>query len=291
MDFSFVIPTRDRAAQLGACMEALGSMQPVETAWEIVIVDDGSQVPVMAANTSGEAWARSRIVRESGRGPAAARNAGARNARGRILVFIDDDCRAEGALLSALRELYSTRGEVLAGGRIVHGTSANLWSTVTHALTHAAYEIQERRDRRPRRFSTSILAVPREGFIALGGFDESFARPGGEDYEFCERWQDNGDDAVYAPEAGIVHFHPLGFRQFARQQFAYGRGLIRSHAKSTGHEQRRSFATKLLDLSAIITQPFRVAPLARAILLCGGMIVAQFITALGAARESMGGRP
>ncbi len=72
-------------------------------------------------------------------------------------------------MLCELHARFSSNPRALAGGRIKDGCPENFWASVTHALTQAAYEIQESRDRRPRRFSTSILAVPREDFIRLGG--------------------------------------------------------------------------------------------------------------------------
>jgi glycosyltransferase involved in cell wall biosynthesis len=291
MNFSFVIPTRDRAAQLSACMTALGNIQPVEAEWEIIVVDDGSIVPVSGLDTEGRAWKSSRILRESGHGPAAARNAGARSAKGGILIFIDDDCRPQENILAELQEIYSSRPHALVGGRIVHGSPDNFWSSVTHALTEAAYELQEGRDRRPRRFSTSILAVPRDDFLKLAGFDESFARPGGEDYEFCERWQDRGGEALFSSRVAIVHHHPLGFRQFFRQQFNYGRGLIRSHVQGRDRSQRRSFSTKITDIIAMIRLPFRSGGRFQAALVSGGMAASQLFTAMGVARELFSARP
>lgn len=284
MDYSFVVPTRDRNQILHGCIASLTSVRAAGRDWEVVIVDDGSITPVSIPDSTGAPWNGMRVLRETGRGPAAARNSGARVAEGRILVFIDDDCRPYPDILAELERAYASFPDTLIAGRIVHGVPENIWSTITHALTEASYETQERLDRRPRRFSTSFLAVPREGFLRVGGFDEAFGRPGGEDYEFCERWANEGGGSVYAREPFVVHVHPLTFRQFVRQQLNYGRGLMRAHAAGSTRRQQRGFLTKLADLRLTLLHPFTAHSLPRAISIAGGMLLAQAFTAAGAVR-------
>ena len=82
---SVVVPTCDRPAALRRCLAAL-ARQDAEADLDVVVVDDGT-----AAGGSVEAPG-ARVVRAGGRGPAAARNLGARAARGRVICFTDDDC-------------------------------------------------------------------------------------------------------------------------------------------------------------------------------------------------------
>ncbi|MGH2951859.1 MAG: glycosyltransferase family 2 protein, partial [Solirubrobacterales bacterium] len=92
MTVSVVVPTRDRPESLARCLRALAGQELGEL--EIVVVDDGSRdrgtVEAVVARTS-----RARVIRLPGRGPAAARNVGARAAEGRVVCFTDDDCEAD----------------------------------------------------------------------------------------------------------------------------------------------------------------------------------------------------
>lgn len=92
MKISVIIITRDR---IGFLHESLASVheQTLRPA-EIIIVDDGSIIPVentLARDTRNCTKPDIRFIRLGGEGPAAARNAGALAARGDILAFLDDD--------------------------------------------------------------------------------------------------------------------------------------------------------------------------------------------------------
>jgi glycosyltransferase involved in cell wall biosynthesis len=291
MDFSIVIPTRDRPAQIDACIEALKVADAIDSKWEVVVVDDGSRSPVTLAGLDTGPWSEFRVLRESGRGAAAARNAGAAIAEGRVLLFMDDDCRAEPELLVELEKFCEHDLEALAGGRIIHGCPNNTWSTVTHSITVAIYAVEDRHDRRPRRFSTSILIVPRERFTQLGGFDENFIVPGGEDFDFCERWQDQGGTARYVPSIAVRHYHPLTLIQFFRQQRAYGSGSMRCHLNGRRRHNQRSLASKLVDVGRMAVHAFRSHPPHRAALVSSGFMLAQLFNACGAVGELARGRP
>lgn len=88
---SIIIPTRDKASRLHWTLRALRpGVTAVES--EIVVVDDGSQDSTMAVVEVAGAELPISVVRHSRPvGRSAARNAGARSARGHRLLFLDDD--------------------------------------------------------------------------------------------------------------------------------------------------------------------------------------------------------
>jgi mycofactocin glycosyltransferase len=89
---SVVVPTRDRPAALDRCLAALSAQTLDEL--EVVVVDDGSVASADVAAVVAR-HPRARLIQQAGRGPAAARNAGARASRGSFLCFTDDDCAAD----------------------------------------------------------------------------------------------------------------------------------------------------------------------------------------------------
>ena len=88
-DVSVVIPTHNRRQSLRRTLRALAGQETARS-FEVVVVDDGSAPPVTAEDLAPLATARR--VDGPGRGRAAgARNAGIAAARGRVVLFTDDD--------------------------------------------------------------------------------------------------------------------------------------------------------------------------------------------------------
>src|SRR4051812_15907200 len=83
--FSIVLPTRNRPEMLREAIESV--LVQTVTDWELLIVDDASDVPATCIDHP-----RISLIRCSkSTGPAGARNAGVAAARGKYLAFLDDD--------------------------------------------------------------------------------------------------------------------------------------------------------------------------------------------------------
>src|SRR5256885_10298162 len=99
---SVVVATHDRPAALAACLASLARLEPPPGGFEVVVVDDGSPDPPDDVLAAAADRLDVRLVRrERSGGPAIARNDGVQQARGRVLAFTDDDCRADPAWLRA----------------------------------------------------------------------------------------------------------------------------------------------------------------------------------------------
>ncbi len=115
---SVVVPVQDRLSDL---IRAIGSIEIQGVNCEIVVVDDGSAVPVQLAWLPSLTNASIRIVRhEENQGPAAARNTGLGEARGEWVAFLDsDDIWSPGSLRPRLAALQAqarlTPGALVAG--------------------------------------------------------------------------------------------------------------------------------------------------------------------------------
>ena len=177
----------------------------------------------------GASGARVRMVSQPGSGPGTARNRGASEARGEVLVFLDDDCAPDPAWLDELDLALAARPGAGVGGRTVNALPGNPYSSASQALIDYLYEYYNREAAKEPMFTTSNLALPREEFERIGGFDQRFSRAGGEDRELCLRWARSGRELRYAPRAIVRHAHRLGLRSFLRQHFTYGRGAARFH--------------------------------------------------------------
>ena len=124
MTASVVVPTRDRAAGLARCLDALAKQQ-VESL-EVVVVDDGSRDRA-ALDEALERLPTARCLHTVGAGPAAARNLGARAATGDVVCFTDDDCEPAPGWAGLLATAAGETG-VAAGRTVAPGDAATPWS-------------------------------------------------------------------------------------------------------------------------------------------------------------------
>ena len=225
---SVVIPTYQRPGPLADCLGALARQDFDRERFEVVVVDDGGAVALDAVVDSFRDRLTIRLLRQDNAGPGAARNTGAREARGRHLAFTDDDCLPEPGWLAALERVFESSPEAMVGGRIVNSLDDNVFAAASQTISDVAYDHFNDADGNARFISSNNMGLPAEVFREIGGFDASF-RIASEDRELCDRWLSLGRRIVYAPDAGILHAHRLTFASFCRQHFNYGRGARRFH--------------------------------------------------------------
>jgi len=84
---SVIIPARNAARTIGECLLAVLSQSVPRSLYEIIVVDDGSTDATARIARSHNV----RVIPQPPLGVAAARNTGARAARGEILLFVDAD--------------------------------------------------------------------------------------------------------------------------------------------------------------------------------------------------------
>jgi GT2 family glycosyltransferase len=216
-----IVPTRDRPAQLAACLSALGRLDYPPERRETIVVDDGG-----AGALDGPAGVVA--IRADGAGPAAARNRAAERARGELLVFTDDDCRPDTGWLRALVGRWGSDPDLAVGGRTVNGLPDNAFAAASQTIVDLVYAHYNADPDAARFFSSNNLGVPAEAYRAVGGFDERFRTS--EDREFCARWLASGRRLATAPEAVVAHVPDLTLGRFVGKHFSYGRGAYRYHA-------------------------------------------------------------
>ncbi len=277
--FTIVIPTRDRPTELARCVTALRNLELPSGEVEVVLVDDGSEPPVQV--DFGELDGV--VLRRNGDGPARARNAGAREARGRFLAFLDDDCEPDSMWLKVLEKEMAGRSGVCLGGAVHNALIKNHCSSASQLLVDYLYEVFDSTSE--HFFCSNNLCVSRAEFVALGGFDESFPLPAAEDRDFCIRWQEAGYELRFVPEAIMAHSHPMGLRGFWRQHYRYGRGAYQFHLLRS---KRAGAPLKIEPFRFywnLIRFPFRRLRFIPASTTCSLLLVSQLANALGFFRE------
>ena len=192
-----VIPTCNRLEDLARCLDSLmpgrqaGIGGSEGASYQVIVTDDGRRVSAEALVRERFPWAQ--WTQGPGRGPAANRNHGARQATGEWVVFIDDDCVADPGWLAAVaRHAVNPALEVIEGRTITPDKRDNPFLHGVENETGGCYW-------------SCNLAVRRSPFLNIGGFDEAFLQAGGEDMEFAWRLQERGLRACFEPDALVLH--------------------------------------------------------------------------------------
>jgi glycosyltransferase involved in cell wall biosynthesis len=199
---SVVVPTFKRPDLLERCLAALEAQDFDPAAYEVIVADDEPSETTRQRVEVRAAQARTAIryvAVPDTHGPAAARNAGWRQASGEIIAFTDDDTVPDpGWLRSGVAAFVD--GVVGAAGQIV----------VPLADRPTDYQRNEARLEHAQ-FATANCFYRRAALEAVGGFDERFTSAWREDsdlyFTLLERVGTDGQVArlVHAPEAIVVH--------------------------------------------------------------------------------------
>ena len=171
-----------------------------------------------------------RVVRSEGVGPAAARNAGWRAASSELIAFIDDDCLAAPGWLAALT---ASEGEVVQGRVEPHPAEAARLGPFARTL---------RVDAAGPFFQTANILYPRALLERLGGFDEAYPYPAGEDTDLGWRAREVGARIVFTPDALVWHaVHEMGAVAMARDARRWGSAvrIVKRHPGLRVHFHRR----------------------------------------------------
>lgn len=224
---SVVIAFYQQNADLDRLLAALDSQRGHCHIVDVTVVDDGSDPPLQIepATVGGVSV---RVLHQDDRGcrPAAARNLGAGQARGEVLVFLDADTMPGPETVARLVQLPAVVPDSVVVGRR-HHVDVDGW-----APSRIVSWLGDRVEPPPRTFEDpawlcegyertrdlldvddrsyqwiigAVMATSRRFFDELGGFDASIDTYGGEDWEFAYRAFAAG--AVLQHERRAVAFH------------------------------------------------------------------------------------
>jgi mycofactocin glycosyltransferase len=224
-DVTVVVPVKGRPDALRRLLAALRA-DPATASVPVVVVDDGSAVPVTAPGA--------RVVRHPApRGPAAARNAGLRAAGTPFVAFLDSDCVPQPGWLERLRPHLDDPRLAVVAPRIValdpcaHGVAlpgGGSWFAAYEAAVSAL-------DMGPRpaavRPGSAVSYVPSAALLvrreSVGdGFDEAMRVA--EDVDLVWRLGAAGWRVRYEPAAAVAHAHPGTTVEWLRRRAFYGTG-------------------------------------------------------------------
>lgn len=284
-----VIPTCSRPERLRECLAALARQTMPSHAYEILVVDDGSNHPVAPSLAPGNGGAPVRVIRQSNAGPAAARNRGVQEARGGLVAFTDDDCLPAPTWIESLVHAHRQCPAALVGGVTVNGLPDDLFATTSQMIVDLVYEHFNADEQSAVFLTSNNMLCSRATYLELGGFDASFERPGAEDRDFCDRWRHSGRPMRVVRAATLEHRHAQSLRQFLELHYRYGRGafLFQSLRRSRASGSLRGDAT--FHASLLQRLPRHLQPrrgLGRTGQIASALALWQLANAMGFFREA-----
>ncbi|MBI4099939.1 glycosyltransferase family 2 protein [Candidatus Microgenomates bacterium] len=206
MKVSVIIPVYNEEKYLAGCLESL-KKQTVVKDMEVIVVDDGSTDGSKALAT----------LHQGHQGPGAARNLGAKNARGEILVFADADMEFDPDFIEKLI------APILVGKTI--GTFSkeeyllnkdNVWARYWNLNLGRQDNLMVPRDHPDT--APVFRAILAAKFIEVGGFDTTVGYT--DDWSLSRKL---GVKSVAAPGAKFYHRNPETLAEVWRQSRWFGK--------------------------------------------------------------------
>jgi glycosyltransferase involved in cell wall biosynthesis len=217
---SVVIPALNAEQHIALCLASLTTQNCPTSTFEVIVVDNGSTDATVSIASSFKSTLNIRVLEKKMGYVSEVRNYGVKNARGRILAFLDSDCVAPPNWLSDATRLLQDTGAGIVGShyRIPPQSS---WS----ALVWDRYLFADKSGRIAF-VPTGNLLISRSLFDSLGGLDETIQT--NEDVELCRRVRSLGFSVHAYPQIAVVHFGtPQTLRAFYKKERWHGLHVLR----------------------------------------------------------------
>jgi len=210
MKLSVIIPTYNEEKVVGECISSLDKQTYSD--FETIMVDDGSTDGTLDILKALRGKIDNlKILKQKHKGPGAARNLGAKEARGDILVFVDADMTFDKNFLKNLvRPIVSGSAKGTFSKYEYVSNWDNIWARCWNLN-----EGWEEKKRHPKNYPDTqpvFRALLKKEFDRVGGFDPKAGYM--DDWTLSKKL---GYEAVSAPGAIFYHQNPESLGEIFRQ--------------------------------------------------------------------------
>ncbi|KQX95408.1 hypothetical protein ASD22_15300 [Rhodanobacter sp. Root480] len=209
---SVIIPVHGKLAYTLACLRSL-ARHGAQAPFEVIVVDDAS--PDDSATTLAQIDGVQLLRNPANLGFIGSSNAGAAQARGEFLLFLNNDTQVTPGWLDALLRCFAERADCgIAGSRLVYPDgrlqeAGGLVFADGSCWTTGRFERRDASAFRYRRetdyVSGASLMIRREVFQRLGGFDARYAPAYYEDTDLAFAVRHIGLRVYYEPASLVIH--------------------------------------------------------------------------------------
>jgi glycosyltransferase involved in cell wall biosynthesis len=218
--FSIIIPVKSINDYVRETVPHIQRLAAPE--WELIVIPNEEEPNEWAGDDRVRVFPSGRV------GPAAKRDMGAAQARGEILVFLDDDSYPAEDLLAIAERYFVDLSIVALGGPAITPLDDRFWQRVSGAVFLSKFSggaperyVSLGKARPVQDWPSVNLMVRKSDFLAIGGFDSPYWP--GEDTKLClDLMQKTGKTIMYVPEMRVWHHRRAGLGAHLRQVGAYG---------------------------------------------------------------------
>ncbi len=240
---SVIIPAYNAEKTIGRCLDSL-FMQDYGGEFEVIVVDDGStdSTPNIVSK-----YERVRLIRQANAGPAAARNKGALNAKGDIILFTDSDCSPEGNWITEMIKPFVMDKDT-AG---VKGRYKTRQKEITARFVQSEYEDKYSHMQGYKYIDfidTYSAAFKRKIFLEADGYDTRFPVACAEDVELSFRLSKKGYKMIFNRDAVVYHIHPAGIKDYLKKKYKFAYWRVVAVKKNPGKIIRDTHTPQVMKL-------------------------------------------
>lgn len=235
LQLSVIVPTHGRPESVARLLWMLAEQTLPADAFEVIVVDDGSQ-PALAFDLTSVPY-RCRVTHQAWGGPASARNVGLALAASPLVLLLTDDAVPAPDLLeqhvgahAQLNEACAVLGSFRFSEDARQAPFTRLLDETDLFQNFSALQDGERYGW--PFFWTSNLSAPTDVFVSVGGFDEvTFDGPICEGLDLGLRLEEQGVQVVHRADCVAHHDHVVTATSFFDRAFELGRYQLRLGAK------------------------------------------------------------
>ncbi|MDE7403334.1 MAG: glycosyltransferase [Muribaculaceae bacterium] len=229
---SIIVPVYNRPDEVAELLESLKAQTDKD--FEIVIVEDGSTVPCLEAetlpdgalNVVGYDSLRLKYFRKPNEGRSIARNYGMERASGQWFIFVDSDVILPPDYIASVRKsLRENPVDCFGGPDAAHDSFTPVQKAINYAMTSFLTTGGIRGGKvsmekfTPRTFN---MGFSRAVYDKVGGFREMFS----EDIDMSTRIRMAGFKIALFPDAYVYHKRRGNLRKFWKQVHVFGMSRI-----------------------------------------------------------------
>ncbi len=212
-DCSIIIPVFNKVELTRQCLSHLAEVTH-GCSYEVIVVDNASidGTGKFLASLEGDIQV---ITNDSNRGFAKACNQGATKARGKHLVFLNNDTIPKVGWLSALVNEVEQHADVaIVGSKLLYPNETIQHAGVVfskkcltpyHIFNSVPSDFIAANIRQEfQAVTAACLLIRKEVFHSVGGFDEEYLN-GFEDVDLCLKVRESGEKVIYQPQSVLYH--------------------------------------------------------------------------------------
>jgi GT2 family glycosyltransferase len=212
---SVVIPVHNGGDPFRKCLLNLKAIKtPPE---EIIVVADGDSD---GSWKQAEGFGMIVLKRPVQGGPAMARNLGAQNSKGNLLLFIDADVIIKNDTINQIVDAFQNDPDLdaLIGSYDDEPFESNFLSQYKNLFHHYVHQTS---NKEASTFWGACGAIRRDVFLKVGGFDKGYHRPSIEDIDLGYRLKKAGYKIHLLKHVQVKHLKRWGISSILKTDFFY----------------------------------------------------------------------